>query len=137
MKKLIFLMALILLTGLTFGQTIQKGNLLGTHVMTVSLQSGVTMDHFLKFFKSKYIPAFEKNHPGWKVYIVKSIRGDVKDSYGMLMLVKSQKERDKYYNTDGSNSKAGNSADEKLKPVSDEMKKFGTFTTTYTDWLVQ
>lgn len=136
MKKLIFLALLILFTGLAFGQTLQKGNLVGTHVMTVTLQPGVTMDHFLKFFKSKYIPEVEKTRPGWKIYIVKSIRGEVKDSYGMFMVIKSQKDRDKYYNADGTYTKAGTASGEKLKPVTDALNKLGTFTTTYTDWLL-
>lgn len=54
----------------------------------------------------------------------------------MLIVIKSQKERDKYYKDDGSNSKLGNSAAEKMKTVEEAMKKIGTYTTTYTDWLL-
>ena len=130
-------MALILLAGLTFGQSLQKGNLIGTHVMTVNLKPGVTMEQFIEFFKNKALPEWNKVEPDWKMYIVKSIRGDLKNSFGMIHVVKSEKIRDKYNNDDGSSTELGKSVSEKLKPVWDELEKLGTFTTTYTDWVVQ
>ncbi len=137
MKKLVLLFAIILMTGFAFGQTMQKGNLIGSHVMTVTLQPGKTMDQFVKFFKAKYVPAFEKNHPGWKLYLVKSVRGDVKDSFGLLFVIKSQKDRDKYYTADGTDSKLGKSTTEKMKPMEDDLLKLGSYKTTYTDWVIQ
>jgi hypothetical protein len=32
------------MAGITYGQSIQKGNLIGTHVVTVTLNPGVTME---------------------------------------------------------------------------------------------
>lgn len=137
MKKLVLLFAIILMTGFAFGQTMQKGNLIRSHVMTVTLQPGKTMDQFVKFFKAKFVPAFEKNHPGWKLYLVKSVSGDVKDSFGLLFIIKSQKDRDKYYNTDGTDSKLGKSTTEKMKPMEDDLLKLGSYKTTYNDWVIQ
>jgi hypothetical protein len=136
MKKLVFLTALILMSGLAFGQALQKGNLIGTHVMTVKLQPGVTMEKFMEFYTNKVIPEYEKNFPGMKAYVVKGIRGENKDSFGGFMVFKTEKDRDKYYNADGSNTESGNAANEKLKPVFDELDKLGTATSKYTDWLV-
>jgi hypothetical protein len=137
MKKLFLLTALILLSGFTFGQGLQKGNLIGTHVLTVTLQPGVTMEKYLEYVNIKLIPEIEKNYTGWKAYIVKSIRGEIKNSFGLIYVIKSEKDRDKYYNSDGSYSELGNSVFEKLKPVMDGLGKLGTLTTTYTDWVVQ
>jgi hypothetical protein len=136
MKKLIFITGLILLSGFTIGQSLQKGNLIGTHVMTVNLQPGVTMDKFMEFYSHKAIPEFEKYHPGWKMYLVKSIRGEIKNGFGLIFIITSEKDRDKYYNNDGSPNELGKSVIEKMNPVMDEMNKYGTVTTTYTDWLV-
>ena len=137
MKKLIFITGLVLLAGLTYGQSLQKGNLIGTHVMTVTLKPGVTMEQFIEFYKSKVIPEMNKIEPDWKVYLVKSIRGDVKNSFGLIHVVKSEKVRDRYNNDDGSSTELGKSVSDKLKPVFDELEKLGTVTTTYNDWLVQ
>ena len=137
MKKLILIAAVILMAGITYGQGLQKGNLIGTHVVTVSLMPGVTMEKFMDFYKTKVIPEIEKNVPNMKGYIVKGIRGENKDSFGEIFVFKSSQERDKYYNADGSDTELGKSVNAKLKPVLDELGKLGTYTTKYTDWIVQ
>jgi len=137
MKKLILFAALILMTGIAFGQTLQTGNLVGTHVLTVTLQPGVTIEKYMDLYKAKLIPVWEKNDPNLKVYVIKGIRGENKDSFGVIVIFKSSKDRDKYYNADGSDSELGKSLSAKLKPVLEELAKLGTDTTKYTDWIVQ
>lgn len=137
MRKLVFLMSLFLLTGLTFGQTLQKGNLIGAHVTTITLQPGVTMEKFMDFYKSKVMPEYEKNFPGMKAYLVKSLRGENKDSFGGFMVFETEADRNKYFAPDGNYTEAGNAAYAKLKPALDELNKLGTMTTKYNDWLVQ
>ena len=137
MRKLILFAAIILTTGIAFGQTLQKGNLIGSHVVTATLMPGVTMEKYIDFYKTKVIPEMEKNMPNLKIYVVKSIRGENMNSFGMIAVFKSAQERDKYYNTDGSDSELGKSVNAKLKPVMDELGKLGTLTTKYNDWIVQ
>jgi hypothetical protein len=137
MKILVFITVLSLLTGATFGQAIQKGNLIGTHVVTVSLMPGVTMEKYVDFFKTKVIPEWEKNVPNMKVYLLKGLRGENMNSNGMIVVFKSSQERDKYYNADGSDTALGKSVNAKVKPVMDELEKLGTRTAKYTDWIVQ
>jgi hypothetical protein len=137
MKKLILIAVVILMAGITYGQSIQKGTLIGTHVITTTLNQGVTMDKYLEFVKTKLIPEMEKNFPGWKVYLLKGIRGENNNNFGLLYVIKSAQERDKYYNADESYTELGKSVSAKLKPVLDELGKLGTFTTKYTDWIVQ
>jgi hypothetical protein len=137
MKKLILIAAVILMAGITYGQSLQKGTLIGTHVMTVTLMPGVSMEKYMEALKTKLIPEMEKNMPTWKVYLLKGIRGENNNSFGLLYVIKSAQDRDKYYNVDGSDSELGKSLNVKLKPVLDELGKLGTLTTKYTDWLVQ
>jgi hypothetical protein len=137
MKKLILIAVVILMVGITYGQSVQKGTLIGTHVITVALMPGVTMEKYIEAFKTKLIPEMEKNLPTWKVYLLKGIRGESNNSFGLLYVIKSAQDRDKYYNADGSDSELGKSLNLKLKPVMDELGKLGTLTTKYTDWLVQ
>jgi hypothetical protein len=136
MKKLVLFMAVILFSGITFGQTLKKGNLIGTHVISVDLQPGVTMDKFIEFVNTKLAPEVEKYYIGWKVYLVKGIRGENPDSYGLIYVINSEEDRDKLYNPDGSLNEMGTAVNAKIQPVLDEMAKLGTFTTKYTDWIV-
>jgi hypothetical protein len=137
MKKLFLFVAMILMTGIVFGQTLQKGNLVGTHILTVTLQPGVTIEKYMEFIKSKVLPEYEKNMPNMKVYLVKGIRGENINSFGEIIVFKTEKDRDNYFNPDGSQNELGKSIIAKFKPVLDELGKLGTSTTKYTDWIVQ
>jgi hypothetical protein len=137
MKKFTLITLLMLFVGMLYGQSIIKGNLICTKTMTVTLKDGVTMDKFIKFLNSKYKPEVEKNMPGCKVYTVKAIKGENADSYGLIMVFKNEKERSKYFNPDGTSTKVGKGVEEKLKKVTEELEKLGTYTTKYTDWVVQ
>ena len=136
MKKLIFTAALILVVGTTFGQTLQKGNFIGLHVMTINLDPDVTMNQYLDFYVNKYIPEFEKNFPGVKLYIAKGIRGENENSFGTIFFSDSEEVRDKYFENATLNE-LGKSAFEKLQPTTEELQKLGTYTSTYTDWVIQ
>jgi hypothetical protein len=136
MKKLILLISLIFIMGSAFGQSFQKGNLLGVHTMKITLQPGVTMEKFMDFYTSKVMPEYERCFPGMKATLIKSLRGENKDSFGGIMFFKTEADRDKYFKPDGSYTDLGNAADQKLKPIYDEMTKLGTVTSIYNDWLV-
>ena len=126
-----------MITGTTFGQVLQKGTLIGTHAMTVTLNAGVTMEQFIQFYSSKVLPEMNKIDPDWKVYLVKGIRGSINaNSFGLIHVIKSDKIRSKYMNADGSSTELGNSVNQKIKPIMDELNKFGTYTTNWTDWII-
>ena len=135
MKKLVILTALFFLSVITFGQKLKKGTVIGTHVMTVELKPGVTMEQFQEFQLTRVIPEFEKHYKGWKLHLTKGLRGESKDSYGLLFIIKSQEMRDKYY--DGNNpNELGKAANEKLNPIMEEANKLGKVKRKFTDWVV-
>ena len=136
MKKLILTGAIILVAGVIFGQTLKKGNFVAVHVITIELNHDVTMGQFQSFHVNTLIPEFEKNYPGWQLYLAKGIRGENKNTYGWIIVVESEEIRDKYYNDDGSITEFGQSASEKMKPVLEETEKFGKLNRTYTDWII-
>ena len=138
MKKLVLLSAIMLFTMLSFGQALQKGNLVGTHVMTVSLQSSVSMDQFIKFYKTKYIPAFEKNYPGVKIFMLIGDRGEKKNQIGEILYFESVKVRDKYWPVEDTSSDFEKAAAEKMKPIDEEFRKLVVdITNDYTDWVIK
>ena len=136
MKKLILIGILVLLGGVTFGQILKNGNLVGIHVLTIELNPGVTMKQFQDFHLSTLIPEYEKHYPGWQLYLAKGIRGENKNMYGWIMVAESEKTRDKLYKDNGSLTEYGKVINEKMKPVLEEVEKFGKLKRTYTDWLI-
>lgn len=136
MKKLILIGILVLMGGFTIGQTLKTGNLVGIHVLTIELNPGVIMKQFQDFHISTLIPEYEKHYPGWQLYLAKGIRGENKNTYGWIMVAESEKTRDKLYNDNGSLTEYGKVINEKMKPVLEEVEKFGKLKRTYTDWLI-
>ena len=122
---------------LVHAQELKKGNVVGMHVSTIKLADGVTIEKFTAFFVEKAVPAYEKSWPGWKSYPVRRIRGEKAEGFGLMIVIPTEAERDKYYNADGSLSELGKAANAKVQPIMDEMNKLGTIATnSYIDWLV-
>ena len=136
MKKIILIGILLLLGGFTIGQTLKKGNLVGTHVLTIELNPGITMEQFQDFHLNILIPEYEKHYKGWQLYLAKGIRGENKNTYGWIMIAESEKTRDKHYNDNGSLTEYGKVINAKMKAVLEEAEKFGKLNRTYTDWLI-
>lgn len=137
MKKLIIAVAFILFAGVAFGQTIQKGSVIGLHTMTITLNSGVTLDQYMDFIKNKFTPEFEKEFPGLKFYIIKGLNREIKDEYGMIFFAESKKAYNTYWNDDGSDTDKTVAATEKLQPFVEEWNKLATSTSVITDWVIQ
>jgi len=125
--------------GLTpnFAQTLQKGAVLGIHNGTFTPNPDVTMNQCLDFFKDKYGPAWEKNFPGIKAFVLKGIRGECVDCISFLLVFPSDDVRNKYWKAEGVYTESGNAAREKMSAVIEEMAKFGKMVDKYTDWVIQ
>jgi len=137
MKKLIIAAAFILFTGVAFGQTLNKGSLLGVHNVTVTLNSGITMDQYIEFTTDKMIPAVEKNFAGVKFFVMKGVRGENENGIAFLWFFKTVKDRDIYFTAEGGLTEKGMAAQVNLQPLIEEGSKLGSYTTTHTDWIIQ
>lgn len=129
--------ALLLFAGIAFGQTLEKGNLIGVHVMKVDLKSGATLDQFINFFNEKVKPEWQKADPDMTGFIMKGIRGESTNEIGMIVQYKDEAARDKYFNDDGTQSEFYSKMMEILTSVTSEWQKIGTYETKYTDWILQ
>jgi len=136
MKKLFILTMLILCTGVAFGQSMQKGGVIGIHEWTLKLNPGVTMDQFLEFWDSKATPAIIKAIPEQTPYVLKSISAENQDEYAGLYYYKSIESLRKYWNEDGSPTEKGAAVMESYGPILEEMAKLGEFTYTAKDWII-
>ncbi len=136
MKKFILTSALLLMAVAIFGQPLKKGNLVGTQLLEIELKPGVTMEQFQDFYINEAIPAFEKAREGWKVYLVKGIRGENEGKLGLIIVIETEDARDRYYNEDNTLSELGEESSKKWAPVREKMEELITFKATFTDWLV-
>jgi len=136
MKKILVITALLLFAGIAFGQTLQKGSVIGLHTETLKLNSGVTIDQYLDFLNNKFVPEFEKHYPGLNVYIVKGLNREVKDEYAFIIFAESKKIYNTYWNDDGSNTDKAVAASEKLQPLVEEWNKLISID-VITDWVIQ
>jgi hypothetical protein len=137
MRKLLIITALLLFAGIAFGQTLQKGNLIGLHVLSIDLKPGVTLDQYLDFFNEKVKPAWEKAEKGMKIFSIKGLRGEDMNEVGVLVQYEDEATRNKSFNPDGSPSEFGNKLNEEMAPINSELEKLGTYTSKYTDWIIQ
>ena len=136
MKKSILLAAFIIVAGVAFGQTLQKGNVVVTQVLDIDLKPDVTIDQWKEFYISKVIPEIEKLYTGANVYLSKGIRGDHKNSLGLIVVFKTKKEMDKFFNEDDSRTELGKTVAENFSTVGEELAKLGTYTFTYSVWMI-
>jgi hypothetical protein len=137
MRKLFIITALVLFAGVAFGQTIQKGSVIGLHTTTITLNSGVTLDQYMDFVNDKLIPEFEKEFPGLKLYIIKGLNREIKDQYGLIFFAESKKAYNTYWNDDGSDTDKTVAAAENVQSLMEEWNKLATSTSVITDWVIQ
>ena len=138
MKTVTFtaLLLLMLIAAPSWGQTFKEGNLVGIHTVTFDLNPDVTFNQFKKHFKEKVIPAMEQNFE-MDVYLLKSVRGENANSFGLAFIYDSDDVRNKYWNEDGTPSDLWNSQMEKIRGIMDESSAMGTWSSSYNDWIVQ
>ena len=137
MKKLLVLTALILFSGFTFSQTLEKGNNIGIHILTITPNPDVTFNQYMDFFVNKWIPKFEESFPGLKLYIAKGNRGEHDNYFALFFVYDSEETRDKFWPEDELTSDFGTECMEKLAPTYQELQRLGTWTSVLTDWVIQ
>lgn len=137
MKKLLAVTAFILFSGITFSQTLEKGNLIGLHIFSLNLDPDITYNQYKNFFIQKYIPELDKNFPDVKHYFTKGSREDNENKIGLIVMFESQEIKNKYYNEDGSRTELMISLQERVKPIREKLDNMGTVTTEYTEWIIQ
>ena len=76
MRKSLFVTFLILISGITIVQTLQKGGVLSVHAMTITLDPDVTMNQYLEFLQNKLLPEWNMQLEGAKIYMLKGDRGE-------------------------------------------------------------
>lgn len=136
MRKFFIILALATISKFSFAQQLQKGNLIGVHIITVTLQPGVSMEQLENFYVNTLIPAYEKAFEGTKGYLIKGRRGENENKLGIMWWFNTEQDRDKYFTVNGL-TELGNAAMAKVQQLDKERDKLATEADSFTDWLLQ
>ena len=141
MKKIFVLIALLLFSGFTFGQSLEKGNLIGLHESKIKLHPDVSYNQYQEFLSNKLFPKIEEAYKGdAKIYLIEGIRGEHLNNFGWLFVFKSVEVRDKWLDETG-NLRETISGEfwETLDDVLNEQNKYiiTGIESDFTDWIVQ
>jgi hypothetical protein len=121
----------------SFSQSLKKGNVVGLHVTAITLKPGRSMDDFKEFYLRKVIPAFEKQYPDVKHYLIRGLRGESENTLGTIYFFQSDNIRSRYFNTDGTRTPLGEQKHASMKSIEDELDEWATITREYTDWVIE
>jgi len=126
-------------TYLTDAKKLEKGSVLGIHVMSdIELKPGVTNAQVEEFLLNKYIPAFNNLTEDIKAIPLKGLRGDNKDKIGFIMYFSSDEIRNSFWESEGNMTQKGQEVFQKLQPIITEQEKLFTYKKDpYTDWMVK
>jgi hypothetical protein len=138
MRKLLIVTALLLFTGIAFGQKLEKGVVIGAHHWTTfKLKPDVTEEQFFEFFETKYKPEYEKHFEGVKLFILRGIKGNEEGKLGHIYYFKDEATFKKYISPNGGFTEEGMVIWEKVQPVFDELLKLQEdWSSEFTDWKV-
>ena len=139
MKKLVFVFACFLFSGLLTAQTLNKGSVLGFHIFDqYELKPNVTTEQLEEFMITKFIPAYNEAFEGITMIAAKGERGEHENTLGIIYYMESKNVRDKYWAEEGVLTELGQKSAAKLLPVQQEFSKLATSTgDTYTDWIIK
>src|SRR2546430_14100263 len=101
-RRLIITALLLFGSSAGYAQGLERGNLIGVHVVTVNLNPNASMEDFTKFYVEQVLPEYEKSWPGLKGYLLKSFFGDSKNKFAIVWLFKTVEDRNRNFNADGS-----------------------------------
>lgn len=117
---------------------VAKGNVIGLHVASMKLKPGISREQFMEYYKNTVLGEYAKRWPEVKSFLIKGIRGEKKNSFGVMYVFESEAVRNKFFNEDGSPTADGQAVFQGMQPTFDRLEQeFGTATTVYTDWVVQ
>ncbi|MFN7119897.1 MAG: hypothetical protein ACK4TA_24090 [Saprospiraceae bacterium] len=141
MKKLLFTTLVLLAASFTFGQAIQKGNMVSVHIITVELKPNVTLEQVIDYYNTKWLPDAEK-YFGWKGFIAKGIRGSasVENKLAFIFQIKTEADRDKFFKmAEGGTAlnELGQKTWAQFAPTNQGLQALATIKEEWADWLIK
>ena len=141
MRKLLVIASLVLFAGIAFGQTLEKGNIIGLHVVQLNPDPDVTFNQYYSGMH-EYATLFNKEFQGEvEMRIAKADRGNDANSLGLIWFFKSVEVRAKYFTEDGAATELFNTKMEKANTAfADKAAALGNSTWSsihYNDWIIQ
>ena len=138
--KYLFALVLVVSTGFSVtGQSLQRDNLFGVHVLDVQLNPGKTLEDWKEFYVREVIPVYEASWMGLRAHLLESVRGEYAGKLAIMWVFATEPTRDYYFNPDGSMHQREIDALAKVEPIEARLREeIGDFTIEYRDdWVVQ
>ena len=122
-------------------QTIQKGNLVAIHTLTVELKPNVTMEQVLDFYNTKWAPAADK-YFGFKTFHGKCLHGTECAENKLLQIVifETEADRDKYFKMAEGGSdmnELGEKTWAEFAPTEEALQQLATIKDEWGDWVIK
>jgi hypothetical protein len=116
-------------------QAYQKGGSFGLHVLTVTLAPDVTMDQFLDYLITRYVPEVVKQFKGVEILIMKQEGDGREDQIAWVNYFESETSRNTYWPEEDTRSEKANLAYERVQSILFELLKLGTWTDDNGVWV--
>ena len=136
MKRLLIAVAIVLVTGIAFGQTLKKGGVIALHRVEVTLAPGVSIDQYQEFFLNTVVPEFEKLMPGSTFHQLQGIGENNQHQFANFYHWETLEAFHVYWNDGGTPTEKGAAAMAKLQPLLEKLNELGTYTQVPGDWLI-
>ncbi len=95
----------------------------------------VNSEELEDFLLKEYIPEFEKNFIGTKLFLLRNDRGNDEGGYSILAIFESIEVRNKWWPQEGKTSEEAKKATENMKEPGDKMMEMIEMK-SWNDWLV-
>ena len=119
------------------GKSIQvkPGNVVIVFECEITLEEGLSVKDFEKFYLEDYVPMYLKHFPGTQFCILKGERGERTGKYTELMFFKSMEDYHKWVTEDGMPTEKTKKAFSDMGEVQQRMEKMYTWS-RYNDYIV-
>jgi hypothetical protein len=115
----------------------QKGGSFGYHKLTVDLAQDVTMEQYVDFYISKYVPELAKLMKGIEVLIMVPYHEPLTDHFTYVYYFRSEQSRDQFWPEPDTPSTRTDKAMEQMKDLLFELLLLGTPEDDYGVWIIQ
>jgi hypothetical protein len=137
MKKFAIIVVVCLLGGTLMAQSLEKGDVVALHTMSIQLDPDATLNQYLDVLVNSWMPEIVKAAGDIKGYVLHGDRGAGENRIGVVWIFPSVAVRNKYFPGNGETPEAWQAIMDKIAPINDKLEGLGSWTSEYTDWIVK
>jgi hypothetical protein len=113
-----------------------SGGSFGLHELSVSLEPGVTMDQFMDFLLTRYIPTVAGHFTGLQLLVLEPRGAEGENRIAWINYFQSEGARDNYWPEPDIPSETAQQALQRVQPVLFELLELGDWSDDYGVWII-